>query len=159
MKRSLPKAVTPGTGRMPIVKLCKGEPISECLDCGFSHGDFALLILDILGLAVTRVYEEAFEILGSLYIRPVDGWAKHNPEKLMTPRETEEVRCSISLAHEDGLIQTGPSIVSVGLNGFCREFKVSLKTMEDSGIVKGRPDGRAETGYQGGGRTVFSSPF
>ncbi len=161
MKRSVPKAsavaLSPEAASMG--KLCGGEPISQCVDVVFTHCDFALLIIDILASARTEDCVEAFEILESLHIGPVGGWAKANPQKRMTPREMEEVRCSISFSSEHGLIDAGPSIVTVALNRFCEELKVSIEVVEDSGVVTDRADvtATAEAGHQGEG--VASSPF
>lgn len=163
MKRSVLKAsvvaLSPEAASMG--KLCGGEPISECVDVVFTHCDFALLIIDILALARTEDCKEAFEILESLHIGPVGGWAKANPQKRMTPGQMEEVRCSISLSSEHGLIDAGPSTVTAALNKFCEELKVSIEVVEDSGIVKDRADvtATAETGHQGEGEGVASSPF
>ncbi len=165
MKRSVPKSVILRAEEMPMLKLCKGEPISECLDCGLTHCDFALLVLDILALGKTENCGEAFEILESGHIGPVDGWNKASPFERMKPIEIEEVRCSLSLAFEDGFIPVEASLVTVALNRFCEELKVSLKAMEDSGAVRGGARVSAETGYQGGavdqggGGGVSSPPF
>lgn len=141
------------------MKLCGGVPISQCADRDFTYSDFAFLLLDTLDLKRTETWGEAFEILESLHIGPVEGWAKANPQKPMTLREMEEVRCSISLASEEGLIGVGPSTVTAAVNRFCRELKVSLKAMEDSGIVKNPANISAITGYQGGTDQVASPPF
>jgi len=157
-RRDLPKAppvVVPSEGVSPV-KLCGGEPVSPCENCRLTHGDFALLLLDILALATTDRYEEAFNILGSLHIAPARGWARSNPKQLVTPRDMEEIRCSISLAFEEGSIKTGPSMVAVALNRFFEELEVSLKAEEDSGVPKGDAYQSAETGYQGGTQGVFS---
>ena len=161
MKRSVPKApaVVLPPEEMPMARLCEGEPLSQCVDVDFTQCDFALLLLNVLALGRTENCEEAFEILESLPIGPVGGWAKANPQKQMTLREMEEVRCSIFPAFEGGLVGVGPWIVTAALNRFCEELKVSLKAIEDSGIVKGRADISAETGYQGGTNGVASSPF
>ncbi len=157
-RRDLPKAptvVVPSEGVSPV-KLCGGEPISPCENCRLTHGDFALLLLDILALAPTQLYEEAFNLLGSLQIAPARGWARSNPKQLITPRDMEEIRCSISLAFEKGSIETGPSMVTVALNRFFEELEVSLMAEEDLGIPKGDAYQSAETGYQGGTQGVFS---
>lgn len=167
MKRSVlkasPVALSPGAAF--VGKLCGGEPISQCVDVVFTHCDFALLIIDILAPARTEDCKEAFEILESLQIGPIGGWAKANAQKRMTPRQMEEVRCSISFASEHGLSDAGPSIVTAALNRFCEELKVSIGVVEDSGIAKDRADATttttttAETGHQGEGEGVASSPF
>jgi len=161
-KRSLPKpppVVLPPEERS-TVKLCGGEPICRCTNVDFTHGDFALLVLDILGLGTTQNCEEAFEILESLQIGPVDGWAKASPQRRMTATQMEEVRCAVSVASEDGLIPVGPSVVTAAVNRFCEELEVSLAAIEDSGVGTDRRDIRGETGYQGGtDGGVASSPF
>lgn len=162
MKRSVPKvpSVVLPPEKMSMVKLCGGPAISRCGDVDFTHGDFALLIINILGLERAESFEEAFEILESLQIGPVGGWATANAQKLVTPRAMEEVRCSISLAFEAGLIRVGPTIVAAAVNRFCEEFVVSQRAVEDSGIVKDRPDISYGTGYRGGTNGgVVSSPY
>ncbi len=138
------------------VKLCAGEPINPCENCRLTHRDFALLLVDILALLTTELYQEAFDVLASLQIAPVNGWATADPEKLITPREMEEVRCSISLAFKDGSIGVGPSTVTVALNRFLEESDVSIQAAEDSGVTKGDSSRSAETGYQGGEEGVLS---
>ncbi|NIO04715.1 MAG: hypothetical protein GTN74_08885 [Proteobacteria bacterium] len=157
-KPFVPKAssvVLPAEETSPV-KLCAGEPIIPCENCRLTHHDFALLLLDVLGLVITELYEEAFDILASLQIAPVHGWATADPEKLITPREMEEVRCSISLAFKDGSIEVGPSTVTVALNRFLEDSDVSIQTAEDSGVSKGDTSRSAETGYQGGGEGILS---
>lgn len=161
IKRSVPEppAVVSPPEKERMKRFCGGELISQCVDCGLSHGDFALLLVDILALKAPETLGEVFEILESLHVGPVGGWAKANLQKRMTAEEMEEVRCSISLAAEEGLIEMGPSVVTAAVNRFCRELKVSLEAMEDSGIVKNRGRVAGETGYQGGTRGIASSPF
>ncbi len=159
-----PPVVLPPEG-VSTVKLCGGEQISRCADCDFSHFDLALLILDILNLGRAREAEGAFETLESLDIEPAGGWAKSNPDQPMTPREMEEVRCSISLAAEVGSVPVEPAVVTAAMNRFCEEFEVSIKALRDSGVAKGGHTGGyptvpAETGYQGGEDSgVVSSAF
>ncbi len=150
-----PSVVLPSEETSPV-KLCAGEPITPCENCRLTHGDFALLLVDVLALLTTELYEEAFDILASLQIAPVNGWATADPEKLITLREMEEVRCSISLAFKDGSIGVGPSTVTAALNRFLEESDVSIQTAEDSGITKGDSSRSAETGYQGGEEGVLS---
>ena len=155
---NLPPAVLPSQHKS-MVKFCGGEPISQCENVEFTHCDLALLLLDILALGERQTYEDAFEVLESRAVSPVIGWAKDNPQKRMTSREMEEVRCSISLAYEEGLIEERASIVTVALNRFCVELEVSLKALKDSGVLKDRSYYKAETGYQGGGDGVSSPSF
>ena len=160
-----PSAVLPPEARPPM-KLCGGESISQCTNVGLTHGDFATLVLDILGLGTTGDCQEAFELLESFQIRPVGGWKKSNPGDRITPREMEEIRCSISIASEDGLILVGPSVLAAAVNRFCEESELTLAAMEDFSVERDRDDVVGETGYQGGapapGREssqVASSPF
>jgi hypothetical protein len=150
------------------LRLCGGQPICRCEKVKFTHGDFALLVLGILGLGPTENSEEAFEILDSFRIRPSGGWAEARPEKLMSQREMEEVRCCVSIAYEDGLIRVGPAVLAAGVDRFCEELEYSLAAMEeDTGVVTDRPSTVAEAGHQGGqGQTdsgedesVASPPF
>lgn len=171
IQRSVPQQSVPKTPPVVLppeeispVKLCGGEPISECLDCDFTHLDFALLILDILRLKRADKPERAFETLEAHEIEPGGGWAKSDPEKHMTPEEMEEVRCSISLAAEDGSIPVGSSVVTTAMNRFCADLEVSIKSMRDSGVAKGGHTGGdaippAESGYQGGTDGITSSAF
>jgi hypothetical protein len=137
------------------------------VDVNFTHSDLALLVLDILALRRAEDPVATFELLESHDIEPVGGWAKSDPERLVTPREMEEVRCSISLASDEGSISVGPSLVTTSINRFCEELEVSLRATGDSGVAKGdRPSLSAETGYQGatGGGDgtqggVASTPF
>ncbi len=152
---NLPPAVLPSQHKS-MVKFCGGEPISQCENVEFTHCDLALLLLDILALGERQTCEDAFEVLESRTVSPAIGWAKDNPQKRMTPREMEEVRCSISLAYEKGLIEEHASIVTVALNTYCVELEVSLKALKDSGVLKNRSYHEAETGYQGGGNGVLS---
>ena len=81
---------------LPPVKLCGGQSVSQCADVEFSHFDFALLILDIISIKGIKEDEEIFDVLESVSIQPVMGWARSDPQKRITTREMEEVRCSIS---------------------------------------------------------------
>ncbi|NIQ37968.1 MAG: hypothetical protein GTN81_05195 [Proteobacteria bacterium] len=160
-KRSVPE--TPPVVLPPeetsLVKLCGGEPISLPKGFNLTHGDLALVLLNVLALRTTQVYEEAFQILSSLHIGPVGGWPKTNPEKPITLKEAEEIRCSISLAFEDGSIRVGPSVVTTALNGFFQDLQVTGRAMDQSGITKEEAKKSVETGYQGGREGVSSSPF
>jgi len=160
-KRSVPahpSAVYPSQERV-LTRLCGGNPISQCTKVNFTQTGFALLILDILGLEVPEGGEEAFDILESIHIRPVDGWATAKPMGRITPQEMEEVRCSISLAFEDGLISVGPSIVTAGVNRFCEAWELSQQVPEDAGPLRADRPRLVETGYQGGGDGVTSPPY
>jgi hypothetical protein len=160
-KRSVPKTppVVLPPEEAPAVKLCGGEPISLPKGLNLTHGDLALLLLNVLALRATQVYDEAFQILSSLHIGPVGGWPKTNPEKPITLKEAEEIRCSISLAFEDGSIRVGSSVVTTALNGFFQDLQVTGNAMDHSGITKDGARKSVETGYQGGTEGVSSSAF
>jgi hypothetical protein len=68
----------------------------------------------------------------------------------------EEVRCSISLAFEDGSISVGSSIVTAKVNRFCEAWEVSQRVSEDSGLLRADQPRLVETGYQGGGDDITS---
>jgi hypothetical protein len=160
-KRSVPKhpsAVYPSQERA-LVRLCGGDPISQCTKVNFTQTGFAQLVLDILGLEVPGSDEEAFDILESLHIRPVDGWARAKPMERITLQEMEEVRCSISLAFEDGSISVGSSIVTAKVNRFCEAWEVSQRVSEDSGLLRADQPRLVETGYQGGGDDITSPAY
>jgi hypothetical protein len=153
-----PPVVLPPEQALPV-KLCGGKPISQCLDVQFTHVDFAFLVMDILALGSTEAAEEAFRTLEFLNIQPIGGWEKRDPQKPITLREMEEVRCSLSLAAEEGRVLVGPSVLTAGVNRFCEELKVSLKATESAGIEEDRRGTRpSETGYQGGVNASPESP-
>jgi hypothetical protein len=153
-----PPVVLPPEQALPV-KLCGGKPISQCLDVQFTHVDFALLVMDILALGSTQDAEEAFRTLEFLNIQPIGGWEKSDPQKPITLREMEEVRCSLSLSAEKGLISVGPSVLTASVNRFCEELKVSLEAIESAGIGEDRRGTRpSETGYQGGVNVSPESP-
>ncbi len=160
-KRSVPKhpSAVYRSQERALVRLCGGDPISQCTQVNFTHTGFALLVLDILGLEVPGGDEEAFDILESLHIRPVDGWARAKRMERITLQEMEEVRCSISLAFEDGSISVGSSIVTAEVNRFCEAWEVSQRVPEDSGLLRVDQPRLVETGYQGGGDDITSPPY
>jgi hypothetical protein len=142
-------------------QLCEGEPLHQCAAVDFTHCDFALLLLDTLGLSGTENCTEAFALLDTIKVGPYNGWARSNPQNKLTPEDLEEIRCSVLWAFKDGLIQMSPSVVSASLRRFCEEFQVSLNAVETSGIVKSPPNkpDAAETGHQDGNNGVVSPPF
>ena len=160
-KRAVPKhpsAVYPSQKRA-LVTLCGGDPISQCAKVNFTHTGFALLVVDILGLEAPESGEDAFDILESLQISPVYGWARAKPMARITPQEMEEIRCSISLAFAEGSISVGSSIVTAEVNRFCEAWEVSQRVVEDSGPPRADQPRLVETGYQGGGDDMTSPPY
>jgi hypothetical protein len=154
-----PRPVVSPREEKPMVKLCGGEPISQCEGVDLAQSDAALLLLEILGLGRGENAERAFEILETLRIVPAAGWDRRNPKRPITPPEMEEVRCCVSLAFEDGLVQVGSSAVAAAFNRFCEDLKAATVATEDSGIVENHLGGKTETGYQGGTGDVVSSAF
>ncbi|MBW2057476.1 MAG: hypothetical protein JRJ26_08270 [Deltaproteobacteria bacterium] len=133
--------------------------ISSCAGRNFTQCEFALLLLDLLDLETRETCEGAFALLESLHIGPVGGWAKADPTRILTPQEMEEVRCSASLAADQGLISASSSVIVARLNRFCEELKASLEAVRESGIIRGKTDVPPITGYQGGTERVASPPF
>jgi hypothetical protein len=118
-----------------------------------------MLVVDILGLEAPESGEAAFDILESLQICPVHGWARAKPMGRITPQDMEEVRCSISLAFSEGSISVGSSIVTAEVNRFCEAWEVSQRVAEDSGPLRADQPRLVETGYQGGGDDMTSPAY
>ncbi|MFQ5840849.1 MAG: hypothetical protein ACE5I8_00315 [Thermodesulfobacteriota bacterium] len=127
---------------------CEGPMVTECEDCEISQGEFAIYLCKALGLGEGLNYHQSFLALAAVRISPKGGWNFEDPSTLITPRETEEVRCSVLAAHKKGLIETAPNVMVASINDYCLWLKMNVEVVgAGAGAVA---EAMAQSGYQGG---------
>ena len=139
---------------MVVGPQCEGPMVTECRGYCIPQCDFAIYLSKILGIGEDLDCDQCFSLLTALNISPRGGWRVEQAYTLMTPREIEEVRCSVREAYVQGLIAMDlPTMVS-SLNDYCLWLKMNIQVVGEPTFA----ETVARTSYQAGGGGRISIP-
>jgi hypothetical protein len=139
---------------MVVGPQCEGPMVTECRGYCIPQCDLAIYLSKVLGIGEDLDCDQCFSLLTALNISPRRGWRVEQPYTLVTPREIEEVRCSVREAYVQGLVATDlPTVVS-SINDYCLWLKMNIQVLGEPTFA----ETVAQTSYQAGGGGRISIP-